>query len=235
MASPIENDYKTINAIYTKSASAGLSLGIVIHEVSKIIDELLKAIDEVPSHKHIVSLVKILHKTVNDYASVIKQSSKSKEDLVEIIDQALSNIQFRIKAHKIEIIKRYNERTKINTKVRCAANLIISTIINLIDNSIWWQNYANVKKKKVFIDITEQHKGYISILIADNGPGFSISPEEAVKPFISDKPGGMGLGLHLAYEVMNGQKGEIIFPKTNDYDLLSEFKSGAKLLLAFKR
>jgi len=231
----IENDYKTINKIYTKSASAGLSLGIVIHEVSKIIDELVKAIDEIPSHKHIVNLIEILHKTVSDYASIIKQSSKSKEDLAEIIDQALSNIQFRIKAHKIEIIKHYNKRTKVNTVVRCAPNLIISTIINLIDNSIWWQNYANVKKKKILIDITRQHKGYVSILIADNGPGFSISPEEAVKPFVSDKPGGMGLGLHLAYEVMNGQKGELIFPEADDYDLSSEFKSGAKLLLAFKR
>ncbi|MFA5104792.1 MAG: ATP-binding protein [Candidatus Margulisiibacteriota bacterium] len=231
----IEADYKMINQIYTRSASAGLSLGIVIHEVSKIIDELLAAVDEIPSHKHIVSLVKILHKTVSDYAGVIKQSTKSKEDLIEIIDQALSNIQFRIKAHKIEIIKSYKKRSKINAVVKCAPNLIISTIINLIDNSIWWQNYANIKSKKIIIDITEEHKGYTSILIADNGPGFSISPEEAVKPFISDKPGGMGLGLHLAYEVMNGQRGELIFPEVGDYDLPSEFKHGARLLLAFKR
>ncbi|EKD28848.1 MAG: hypothetical protein ACD_79C00184G0003 [uncultured bacterium] len=231
----IEADYKMINQIYTRSASAGLSLGIVIHEVSKIIDELLAAIDEIPSHKHIVSLIKILHKTVSDYASVIKQSTKSKENLTDIIDQSLSNIQFRIKAHKIEIIKNYKERSKISTVVKCAPNLIISTIINLIDNSIWWQNYANIKDKKIIIDITEEHNGYTSILIADNGPGFSIPPEEAVKPFISDKPGGMGLGLHLAYEVMNGQKGELIFPDPNDYELPSEFKKGAVLLLAFKK
>lgn len=231
----VEDDYKTINEIYTRSASAGLSLGIVIHEVEKIIDELLAAVNETPSHKHIVSLVKILHKTVSDYAGVIKQSSKSKEDLVEIIDQALSNIQFRIKAHKIEILKRYKDRTRINAVIKCAPNLIISTIINLIDNSIWWQNYANVKDKKIIIDITEEHKGYISIIIADNGPGFSIPPEEAVKPFISDKPGGMGLGLHLAYEVMNGQGGELIFPEPDDYDIPSGFKHGAILLLAFKK
>jgi signal transduction histidine kinase len=231
----IEKDYKTINEIYTRSSSAGLSLGIVIHEVSKIIEELVAAVEEIPSHKHIVSLVRILHKTVSDYASVIKQSTKSKEDLIEIIDQSLSNIQFRIKAHRIELIRKYKQRTNINTVVKCAPNLIISTIINLIDNSIWWQNYANVKKKKIFIDITEEHPGYISVLIADNGPGFSIPPEEAVKPFISDKPGGMGLGLHLAYEVMNGQKGELIFPEADDFDIPGEFRDGAKLLLAFRR
>jgi signal transduction histidine kinase len=231
----IEKDYKIISEIYTRSSSAGLSLGIVIHEVEKIIDELSAAVKEIPSDKRIVSLVRILHKTVSDYAAVIKQSTKSKEDLIAIIDQALSNIQFRIKAHKIDVIRNYQKRRNISTLVRCAPNLVISTIINLVDNSIWWQNYAEVRNKKIFIDITEDHPGYTSILMADNGPGFSIPPEEAVKPFISDKPGGMGLGLHLAHEVMNGQKGELIFPEPDDFDMPKEFRNGARLLLAFRR
>ena len=89
--------------------------------------------------------------------------------------------------------------------------------------------------KRIFIDITEDHPGYVSILIADNGPGVTIPPEEAVKPFITHKPGGMGLGLHLAYEVMNGLNGELVFPEADDFDIPNEFKSGAILLLAFKR
>jgi signal transduction histidine kinase len=230
----VEKDYKVISEIYTRSSSAGLSLGIVIHEVEKIIEELSEAVKKIPSDKRIVSLVRILHKTVSDYAAVIKQSTKSKEDLIAIVDQAISDIQFRIRAHKIDVIRNYLKQKTIKTVVRCAPNLVISTIINLIDNSIWWQNYAEVRNKKIFIDITEDHPGYTSILMADNGPGFSIPPEEAVKPFISDKPGGMGLGLHLAYEVMNGQKGELIFPEIGDYDIPKEFKNGAKILLAFR-
>ncbi|MBU0713529.1 ATP-binding protein [bacterium] len=231
----IEQDYKTVIDIYTRSSSAGLSLGIVIHEVDKIIAELVTAVEELPSHEHITSLVKILHKTVSDYAGVLRQSTKTREDLVEIIDQSLSNIQFRIKAHHINVIRKYQTRTNLATVVRCAPNLVISTIMNIIDNSIWWQNYANVTNKKILIDITEEYPGYTSVLIADNGTGFSIPTEDAVKPFISDKPGGMGLGLHLASEVMNGHKGEIVFPEPDDFILPSEFKQGAKLLLAFKR
>jgi phosphoglycerate-specific signal transduction histidine kinase len=89
--------------------------------------------------------------------------------------------------------------------------------------------------KKIFIDITEDYPGYISVLIADNGPGFDIPPEEAVKPFISNKPDGMGLGLHLADEVMKGLKGELIFPEADDFEIPDEFKSGAIVGLAFKR
>jgi len=113
--------------------------------------------------------------------------------------------------------------------------LIISTIINIIDNSIWWLNYGEIKNKKIFIDITEEHPGYVSILIADNGPGFTIPTEEAIKPFISDKPNGMGLGLHLANVVMEVHKGGLIFPEPDDFDIPNEFKKGAILLLAFKK
>ena len=230
----IEKDYNKITEIYTRSASAGLSLGIVIHEVEKIISELLAAVDKIPTDKHISNLVRTLHKTVSDYAVIIGRSLKTKEDLAGIIDQSLSNIQYRIKAHNVYIVRRYKD-TKINAEVKCAFNLVVSTIINLIDNSIWWQNYAGITNKKILIDIIEEFEGYVSILIADNGPGFSIPPEEAVKPFISDKPGGMGLGLHLADAVMSGQKGQLVFPDKGEFILPAEFANGALLLLAFRR
>ena len=111
----------------------------------------------------------------------------------------------------------------------------MSTLINLVDNSIWWQTYGKIRNKKIFVDIVNEPQGYISVLIADNGPGFSIPPEEAIKPFISDKPGGMGLGLHLASEVMNGQKGRLIFPDAYDFDMPEEFQKGAKIVLAFRK
>jgi signal transduction histidine kinase len=232
----IEKDYNTINEIYTRSASAGLSLSIVIHEIIHMITELAKAVERKTIDVHIKDLVISLQKTVSDYAGVIKQSTKAKEDLIEVIDQALSNIQFRIKAHELIVSRKYKDRVNLNTTIRCAPNLIISSIINLIDNSIWWQEYSGVKQKKIFVDILDNEpNGYISILLADNGPGMSIPSEEAVKPFISDKPGGMGLGLHLAHEVMNGQGGMLLFPENDDLDLTSEFKNGAKLLLAFKK
>ena len=231
----IEKDYKTINEIYTRSSSAGLSLSIVIHEIVHMISELAAAVEQKPVGSHIRQLVKTLQKTVGDYAGVIKQSRKSKAKLVNVVSQALSNIQYRMKAHNVEIIRNYENKGNLKTEVSCAPNLVISTIINLIDNSIWWQNYADVKKKKIFIDIIADPKNYLSILIADNGPGFTIPTEEAVKPFISDKPGGMGLGLHLASEVLNGQKGRLIFPDKYDCEMPEEFQKGAKLLLAFRK
>ncbi len=231
----IEKDYETISEIYTRSSSAGLSLSIVMHEIIHMISELSAAVDEQPTDKRVRNLVKMLQKTAGDYAGVIKQSNKTNSDIGEITNQALSNIQFRIRAHEVELIEKYKERTKIDKKVRCAQNLLTSTLINIVDNSIWWQTYGDIAKKKIFIDIVEYPKDHVGILIADNGPGFTIAPEEAIRPFISDKPGGMGLGLHLADEVMKGQKGSLIFPDPVDFDLPSDFKSGALILLALRK
>jgi len=56
----IEDDYKYINETLLKSAGAGLSLSVVIHEIEKIIAELKKVVEkEIPSSR-IVSLVKHL-------------------------------------------------------------------------------------------------------------------------------------------------------------------------------
>ncbi|MDX5338008.1 MAG: ATP-binding protein [Cyclobacteriaceae bacterium] len=233
--SDIEKDYNTINEIYTRSSSAGLSLSIVMHEIIHMIAELSSAVEHKVIDNHIRGLVKTLQKTTSDYAGVIKQSNKTKARLGKVISQALSNIQFRIKAHDVEIIRNFERSELANKEISCAQNLVTSTLINIIDNSIWWQTYAKTPNKKVFIDIVDEPDKYTSILIADNGPGFSLPPEEAIKPFISDKPGGMGLGLHLAAEVMNGQKGRLLFPDEYDFEMPEEFQKGAKLLLAFRK
>jgi len=108
--------------------------------------------------------------------------------------------------------------------------------MNIVDNSIWWMNYANKSHKKMYFDILEDYQeGYISVLIADNGPGFSIATEDAIKPFISDKPEGMGLGLHLVEVMMLGLKGKLIFPQEYDIEMPEEFQKGAKIILAFKK
>lgn len=44
----------------------------------------------------------------------------------------------------------------------------------------------------------------------------------------------MGLGLHLANEIMKQHKGEILFPQYYDLDLPNEYKHGAIIALSFK-
>ncbi|WP_273322055.1 ATP-binding protein [Vallitalea guaymasensis] len=230
----IERDYKHITEIYYKSSSAGLSMSVVLHEIDKIISEIEKVVIAEGTSDHLQSLVKRLSQLTDGYAAVVKSSKISKLDLKKIINQSLFMVDFRLFAHDVTVEKKYNDRN-IQYKIRGNDNLIISSIINIIDNAIWWLHYAKVECRKIYIDITKDIIGFTSIIIADNGKGFTIPPDMATRPFITDKPGGsMGLGLHLAKELMNQHGGELYFPEFNDLDITEDYRDGAIIALAFK-
>jgi signal transduction histidine kinase len=237
MISEIETDYKTISEVYIRSASAGLSLSIVIHEIEKIIQELLWVVEDTnkaDNNDRIKSLTWHLGKLVDGYSGLIRRRSRKESDLKQIIRNGLWNIEFRLKAHNIEVIREFEKEKDFESKARCSDSLIIGTIINIVDNSIWWLNYGKVQKKKLFIDLSDEMPGYMTLIIADNGPGFTLPTDDIIKPFISNKEGGIGIGLHIAYEIMNSHEGELLFPEPDQFSIPADFKSGAIVALAFK-
>jgi signal transduction histidine kinase len=230
----IEEDYRNINETLLKSAGAGLSLSVAIHEIEKIAKELKQVVKKEKTPERIRNLIKYLANIVENYGSLVRKSRLKMEDASKIIDQALFNVEMRLEAHKIEIIRDYGNFME-NTEIKCKRNLVIGSIMNIVDNSIWWFDYSEVKNKKLFVSISEDFPGYLSILIADNGLGFALPTEEIVKPFVSGKPDGMGIGLHIVKEVMHMQGGKLMFPEKDDFVIPDEFKNGAILVLAFRK
>lgn len=230
----IEKDYNEINHKLLTGAGAGLGLSVVIHEIEKIVGELKHVIKRSGTDERIIALVKHLSELIEGYSVLIRRSDQEKWKIKELIEQAIFNIEFRLEAHKITIIKRFQHYKK-NDTIKCARNLIVSSIMNIIDNSIWWFNYAKIKNKRIYIDINDSIDGFISIIIADNGIGFTLPTEEIIKPFVSSKPDGMGLGLHITDEIMKAHGGQLNFPEEGDVELPVEFKKGAVVELMFKR
>lgn len=232
----IQTDYEYINETLLKSAGAGLSLSIVIHEMEKITSELLLRLNKGKSSEKILYLARHLSQLVEGYSFVLRGSDKKEEMLTDLIDQSLFNIEFRLRAHKLDIVDDYDKNLNC-PKVKCAKRFVISSVLNIIDNSIWWLNYYEVKKKKIFISLSEEIPGYTSIIIADNGKGFSMPTEDMKKPFFSNKPGGagMGIGLHLVDEAMKAQRGLLLFPERGEFSIPDEFKNGAVTALCFKQ
>ena len=221
----IQEDYEYINKILLKSAGAGLSLSVVIHEIEKIIKELDKALQKNVSFDDAKNLVNHLIKLVEGYTETIANYGKRNEDLRKIVDQALFNNTYRFEAHRIQIEKDYSKYSGF--KVDCSRDLIITSVSNIFDNAIFWLEHSKKPNKKIFVSISSEIPDYESIIIADTGNGFGLPPEQMVKPFVSLKPGGMGLGLHIANEVMIAHGGELIFPEWGDYATPNEYKKGA--------
>ena len=230
----IETDYQQINEVLLTSAEAGLNMSVAIHEIEKLTSELKKVVREEKSSDRVVKLIQHLSELIETYGSLLRKSKRKREDLKELIDEALFNVQFRLRHHKVKIVDRYKS-FRGNSEITCSPRLVIGSLLNLIDNSIYWFHRADIKDKKICIALNAVSSKLLRILVADNGPGFSMPPEQMVKPFVSLKPGGMGLGLHIASEVLSAQGGALEFPKFKETDLDKEFSHGAIVALNFKR
>ncbi|HMH32776.1 MAG TPA: ATP-binding protein [Puia sp.] len=238
----IESDYNEINDILLTSAGAGLTLAVGVHEVQKIIEELNQVIKLETVPDKILALVQHLDKLIENYSDLLRQSDGKEENILKLITGAIFNIEYRLQAHNVSIVGPF-QNYKGSNLINCSKRLVLGSIINIIDNSIYWleKKYKKLKEvnevfdKKIFIDVIEDKSGFLDVVIADNGFGFNLPTQQIVKPFISNKPGGMGLGLHIAKEVMKVQGGSIIFPAPKDYDIPSEFKKGAIIVLKLKR
>ncbi|RZK22910.1 MAG: HAMP domain-containing histidine kinase, partial [Flavobacterium sp.] len=120
--------------------------------------------------------------------------------------------------------------------VKCDKRLLVTMLMNLIDNSIYWLDTIYKKDKSIFIK-TEKIIDGVSILVADNGPGFKDNIEDIVKPFFTRKDGGIGIGMYLVDTVM------IQYGKLNiiyDHETLSnrgipEKYNGAVVELTFNK
>ena len=233
----IKQQYIKTNSILLKSAGAGLNLGVVIHEVEKRVKELsqvLNAPNEEFNVDKVRSLVKSVAKLIENYSVLIANEKKTKLNLNLIIEDAIFNTEFRLKAHKIELVRAF-EKTK-PVKIRCSLNTLVGVLLNIFDNSIYWLDYHDIRNKKIYINVKKYKNGKVGIIIADNGTGFALSPEDAIQPFVSMKPGGMGLGLHIVSEMVKAYDGKFL---VRDYKattgIPNEFARGAIIELIFRQ
>ena len=228
----IEEDYKDIREKLLTSAGAGLSLSIVIHEIDKIIKELKTTTEKKGTDTHLKNLVRHLAELTEGYAMLLKRSGTVKIKASEIIKEAIFNVSYRLSAHNIHII---NNSSKDNDfTIKCSKRLILGAIMNMIDNSIYWLEIKKPEKKYIYISPTKDiNNKKPTIIIGDNGPGFVDPIDNVIQPFFTRKPDGMGLGLHIANEIMNVHKGWLRITETGDVTLPTEV-NGAVLSLIFK-
>ena len=232
----IQDDYEEMTNNLMVSAGAGQNLIIVIHQMQKILKNITAGLKDGNNVKNITKMVNELSNLVEGYSFLIKKSSIKMRNLKGIVDKALFNIDFRIRVHNIEL-EIYCKGQLDSFNVLCSEVYVINSIMNLVDNSIWWMNNFHVNKKSIYIGFSSEYKGYSTIIVADTGPGISIDRELLGQPFMTTKPDGegMGIGLHLTTLFMNAMKGKILYPDFGDFKLPEKYKNGAIVALAFKK
>ena len=228
----VEKDYDDMTNNLIKSAGAGLSLVMVIHQIEKVIGEAQSVIQQNGNLSIISGLIKDLEELVGGYSIILKRSDAKFQNVRLVLEQSVFNIGFRLKAHKIALVKGYGEKSALRGYY--ARGHMVNAIINLFDNAIWWLGYLSIPNAQLYVGLSEKLPGYVTIVVADNGRGFTIPRSELDKPFVSAKPGGMGIGLHLTSEIMRSLGGKLLFPSREEFDVPDQF-SGAIVALALKK
>ena len=134
-------------------------------------------------------------------------------------------------------MKEIDSSIKINLKHNekeywfiCDSEQISRVFFNLVKNSIESIQEKSLKNidfsKKIDIEIDNKND-YISLIITDNGLGFSEENlSNILKPYYTTKEKGTGLGLSIVNKIINDHNCKINFIKQ---------KIGAKILINFPK
>jgi signal transduction histidine kinase len=146
----------------------------------------------------------------------------------------LSVVEFSLKIKRQELDRagiRVIEPEKTTIRLKGYPNLLMTAILNLLDNAIWWLQ-KNPDEKILKITIKKDSPSRALIIVSDNGPGIDPSDLPYLgEAFYTRKPKGTGLGLFISKRVMEANNGVVEFGfYPNDPDFLQ----GANVILAFE-
>ncbi|MGB7345497.1 MAG: HAMP domain-containing sensor histidine kinase, partial [Pirellulaceae bacterium] len=228
----IDTQYREILDRLLTAAGAGLNLAIVLHEIEKNIKTLHELIQLGTMNDEVKTQAKDLADMVDTLTWLTRQSGKAKIDASELIDNCLFAWRFRFNRHNIVVVNGM-EGGDPPFSIKGNRRLVMTAFMNLIDNAIYWVS-TKTKNRRIYLGTTYELRDKPALLVADNGPGFTDPTEYLTMAFFTRKPDGMGLGLHLADEIMSTQGGRVAFAGRGEISLPKEF-TGAAVLLEFDK
>ena len=226
----IESQFRDVRDNLLVAAGAGLNLSIVLHEVEKRIGQLLRSVQSSEDYSELLTQAKMLSDMIDGLTWLTSTPKRSPIRASVLIQQAVLNWKFRYAHHEIQVVNGL-EFGGIDFTIDCSRRMITTSLMNLIDNAIYWLR-TRAAGRKIFVGTSRDISGRPGIVVADNGPGFQDPQEYLVRPFVTRKPDGMGLGLHIADEVMKQHGGSLIFLGEGDVELPDEFR-GAIVFMEF--
>lgn len=164
-------------------------------------------------------------KDVADGALELARRKGNRFSLRSAIDVAFQIKEPSLNAERVKV--KVIERDEVT--IQGQKNLVIASVLNLVDNSLYW--LSDVKDKVLQVVIDHDTALTPRIVISDNGPGFR---QEDV-PFLGEafwtrKPSGTGLGLYITKRAMDVNNGDLDF---GFYGEEPDFLVGANVILRF--
>lgn len=215
-------------------AGIGMTASVALHEIEKLVPRMESNLNQKPlPQKKLKSNVNELKQYMSGIMSILRKNTKQNNNLFECTERAFDNYELKMEARNIQYSIDIDEKIVI----KCDKRLLVTMIMNLIDNSIHWLSTIYQDNKNIMIKAIE-NKDRIHLIFADNGPGFRDEDPvtDLVKPYFTRRSDGIGLGLYLIDTIMI-QYGRLnLFHNKHDVDsyTVPDLYSGAIVELIFK-
>lgn len=236
----VRHDYENMRDVMLNSGMSGLNLAIVFHEVEREMGFINSSINSPNCDYETLKIrVRGLMDLIERFAPILKKNKLVQLKASTLVERAVGIHQTRFPFHHIELSTPILENESPDFEISGTGGLLLSALSNIIDNAIYWVMYKKAKSNGEFqgaIRITTDVEHYDSpaIIVADNGEGFQMDPEDMVQPFYTLKPNGMGVGLYYVNLVMQMIGGKVLFTDAKELEL-PDLYGGACVVLLFPR
>lgn len=235
----IESDYLQMREVTLSSGIAGINLAVIFHEVERGVDELNAAIKRGDKQEVLLDRSDHLSKLLEGFTPLLRRNEQKTFSAKALVNRVLSLAKHRFAHHNITISCPLLTDECDDFQINGPFGLLQAALNNLIDNSIHWTQLESEKRDENYqpairiLTLTDWFSEGPALVVADNGPGFNISPEEAVQPFNTTRPAGMGLGLYYTDKVIEVIGGRLIITTPEELEMPKSY-SGAAVAMIFK-
>ena len=187
---------------------------MLAHEIRNPLNNIILSIDQLlplerdEDQKNFMEIIQRNSLRINNIITELLNLAKPSElilvehSLQEIMDETLSRTEDRIKLQNIDVKKHYPSNPLI---LKVDKEKLVIAFTNIIINAI----EAMSTNGLLTITISESNEGY-EVCMKDNGKGL---PKEYLtrlfEPFFTMKKNGMGLGLTVAYSILQSHNAKI--------------------------
>ncbi|CAE6914872.1 DNA gyrase B- [Vibrio sp. B1ASS3] len=234
----IETDYHQMREVTLSSGIAGINLAVIFHEVERGVEDLNASIRQSDDYSTLLKRAEHLSELLEGFAPLLRRNEQKTFNIKALTQKVTKLNQHRFKHHNVTISCPINTDESEAFEVTAPFGLLQATLTNLIDNSIHWTSLKAEKEGDEYtaairIDsLPNWFKEGPALVVMDNGPGFSLTPEEAIQPFKTTRPGGMGVGLYYSDKVMETIGGRLQICLPDDLDLPEAYQ-GAVVVMIF--
>ncbi|HKC36529.1 MAG TPA: PAS domain S-box protein [Chitinophagaceae bacterium] len=187
---------------------------MLAHEIRNPLNNIILSIDQLlplerdELQKNFMDIIQRNSLRINNIITELLNLAKPSElilleySLQEIMDETLSRANDRIKLQNIHVKKHYPSNPII---LKADKEKLVIAFTNIIINAI----EAMSANGLLNISMTESDDGY-EVYIKDSGKGFSKENlARLFEPFFTMKKNGMGLGLTVAYSILQSHNAKI--------------------------